>query len=141
MLPQTNVMVREDLRQEFETKLRGLKMVNQPLHFRQTDTGFFAMDFGHPNMHKRPTPLRYEGERLPLADFGLEAVEIEDRSDTTAYHVPEGILVVYDPAAPAAGTERPQVSALSVAPALLRAFGQKPRDYMRSGDELASLVS
>jgi hypothetical protein len=142
MLPQTNVIVREDLREEFEARLGGLKVVNQPMRYRQTDTGFFAMDFGHPNMHKRPTPLRYEGERLPLTEFGLEAVEIEDRSDTTAYHVPEGILVVYDPATPApAGSERDRVSALSVAPALLRAFGQKPRDYMRSGDELASLVS
>jgi len=141
MLPQTNVMVREDLREEFAGKLRGLKVVNQPLHFRQTDTGFFAMDFGHPNMHKRPTPLRYEGKRLPLAELGLEAVEIEDRSDTTAYHVPEGILVAYDPQAPVASPQRERVSALSVAPALLRAFGQKPRDYMRSGDELSALLS
>jgi hypothetical protein len=141
MLPQTNVMVREDLREEFDSKLRGLKVVNQPLRFRQTENGFFAMDFGHPNMHKRPTPLRYEGERLSLAEFGLEAVEIEDRSDTTAYHVPEGILVAYDPKMPATSSERARVSALSVAPALLRGFGQKPRDYMRSGDELAELLS
>jgi hypothetical protein len=141
MLPQTNVMVREDLREEFERRLRGLKVVKEPLRFRQTESGFFAMDFGHPNLHKRPTPLRYEGERLPLAEFGMEAVEIEDRSDTTAYHVPEGILVVYDPKAPAADARRDRVSALSVAPALLRGFGQKPRDYMRSGDELAALLS
>jgi len=141
MLPQTNVMVREDLRAEFENKLRGLKVVNHPLSFRQTEAGFFAMDFGHGNLHQRPTPLRYEGRRLPLAEFGLEAVEIEDRSDTTAYHVPEGILVAYDPQAPATSSTRERVSALSVAPALLRGFGQKPRDYMRSGDELAALLS
>ena len=141
MLPQTNVMVREDLREEFENKLRELKVVNQPLGFRQTDAGFFAMDFGQPNLHRRPTPIRYGGERLPLAEFGMEAVEIEDRSDTTAYHVPEGILVAYDPKNPVTSPARDRVSALSVAPALLRAFGQKPRDYMRSGDELAALLS
>ncbi len=141
MLPQTNVMVREDLRQDFEHKLRGLKMVSDPIHFRQSESGFFAMDFGQPNMHKRPTPLRYQGRRLPLAEFGLEAVEIEDRSGTTAYHVPEGIFFAYDPRSTAPVQDRDRVSALAVAPALLRTFGVRPRDYMRSGDELTAVLS
>ncbi len=97
------------------------------------------MDFGHPNMHKRPTPVRYEGRRHALADFGLEAVEIEDRSDTTAYHVPEGVLIVYDPSATTSGS-RERVSALSVAPALLRAFGLRPLDHMESRDELPAVL-
>lgn len=139
MLPQTNVMVAEGLSERFESQLRGLRMVDQPIHFRQSATGFFSMDFGHPNMHKRPTPLRYEGRRHALADFGLEAVEIEDRSDTTAYHVPEGVLIVYDPSATTSG-ERERVSALSVAPALLRTFGLRPLDHMESGDELQAVL-
>ena len=71
--------------------------MDKPLTYRRSDGGFFALDFGHPNMHERPTPVSTTAERHPLAAFGLKAVEIEDRSGTTAYHVPEGILTVYDP--------------------------------------------
>jgi hypothetical protein len=97
------------------------------LRFRHIDAGFFAMDFGHANLHKRATPVRYEGKRLPLADFGMKAVKFEGRSRTTAHHVPEGIPVVYHPNVPATGLHRDRVSALSVAPALLRACSDTSR--------------
>jgi hypothetical protein len=92
------------------------------------------MDFGHPNLHDRPTPVRYQGERHQLAGFGLKAVEIEDRSGTTAYHVPEGVLFVYDPRRDVSPAElaagRPRISTLEIAPALLEAFGVPRPDYM-----------
>ena len=141
MLPQTNVTVSDDaLAATFERQLSELKLVDEPLTYRRGDGGFFALDFGHPNMHERPTPVRYKGERHTLAAFGLKAVEIEDRSGTTAYHVPEGLLFIYDPqlhAPPAtshlsaeAAARRPQISTLEIAPALLNAFGVPGREYM-----------
>jgi hypothetical protein len=144
MLPQTNVTVRDALAPTFEQHLSELGLVDKPLSYRRGDGGFFAMDFGHANMHQRPTPVRYRGERYPLAAFGLAAVEIEDRSGTTAYHVPEGLLFVYDPqydgrlAASSASTEasadRPQISTLAIAPALLKVFGVPRPEYMGPPD-------
>ena len=114
--------------------------MDKPLTYRRGDGGFFALDFGQANMHERPTPVRYQAERHTLAAFGLKAVEIEDRSGTTAYHVPEGLLFIYDPqrhAPPAtsqrsagAAARRPQISTLEIAPALLKAFGVPRREYM-----------
>ena len=68
------------------------------------------------------------GEPRPLASLGLETVEIEDRSGTTAYHVPEGVLAVYDPTLPPpANTTRPEVSVLEVAPPSSRPWASTPR--------------
>jgi hypothetical protein len=140
MLPQTNVTVIDALAGSFERRLSELRLVDKPLTYRRGDGGFFAMDFGHANMHSRPTPVRYQGERHALAAFGMKAVEIEDRSGTTAYHVPEGVLFIYDPQRSAelatsrtvAGTAagRPQISTLEIAPALLHAFGVPRPEYM-----------
>ena len=133
MLPQTNVTVREALADTFERRLADVRLVDRPLQFRRGDAGFFSLDLGHPDMHTRPTPVRYAGGRHSLAAFGMKAVEIEDRSDTTAYHVPEGLLFVYDPQRPLAGSSpasRPEVSTLEIAPALLTTFGAPRPDYM-----------
>ena len=113
MLPQTNVMVREDLSDEFETKLSGLTLDDRAIPYRKTEGGFFAMNFGQHNLHSRPAPVHYEGERRQLAEFGMQAVEIEDKSHTTAHHVPEGTLFVYDPKIAEATPERTRVSALT----------------------------
>ena len=77
----------------------------------------------------------------PLASLGLETVEIEDRSGTTAYHVPEGILAVYDPTRPPpANSTRPEVSVLEVAPTLLQTLGVGPPSYMTRPRLLADLL-
>jgi arylsulfatase A-like enzyme len=81
------------------------------------------------------------GEPRPLASLGLETVEIEDRSGTTAYHVPEGILAVYDPTRPPpANTTRAEVSVLEVAPTLLQTLGVDPPSYMTRPKLLADLL-
>ena len=81
------------------------------------------------------------GEARPIASLGLETVEIEDRSDTTAYHVPEGILAVYDPASPPPDNRsRPEVSVLEVAPTLLKILGVEPPAYMARPKMLAELL-
>ena len=77
-----------------------------------------------------------------MATLGLETVEIEDRSGTTAYHVPEGILAIYDPARPpAAAAGRPEVSVLEVAPTILQTLGVDPPAYMTRPKVLAELAA
>ena len=116
-------------------------MGGQPLHFKRSDNGFFSLDFGQPNLHDRPDAVTIAGEARPIASLGLEIVEIEDRSGTTAYHVPEGILAVYDPARrPAVNGARPEVSVLEVAPTLLQTLGVERPAYMARPKMLAELL-
>lgn len=116
-------------------------MGGQPLLVKRSDDGFFSLEFGQTNLHDRVDAVTIAGEARPIASLGLEAVEIEDRSGTTAYHVPEGILAVYDPARlPAVNGARPEVSVLEVAPALLRTLGVEPPTYMAQPCMLADLL-
>ena len=55
------------------------------------------MDWGQSNLHDIADVAAVSGEPRTREGLGLKTVEIEDRSGTTAYHVPEGILAVYDP--------------------------------------------
>jgi hypothetical protein len=121
--------------------LGTVRVGGQPLTFKRSDNGFFSLDFGQPNLHDQPDAVAIAGEPGPLASLGLETVEIEDRSGTTAYHVPEGILAVYDPTRPPpANSTRPEVSVLEVAPTLLQTLGVGPPSYMTRPRLLADLL-
>ena len=141
MLPQFNLVVEAEYVEPFRDALRTVRVGGQPLHFKRSDNGFFSLDFGQPNLHDRPDAVTIAGEARSIASLGLEIVEIEDRSGTTAYHVPEGILAVYDPARPpAVHGSRPEVSVLEVAPTLLQTLGVEPPAYMARPTMLAELL-
>lgn len=141
MLPQCNVTVDEEFREDFEAGLKKLKIGGRRVRYKRTDTGFFSMDFGQNNLHDKPRAVVFAGKPRKLASMGLEAVEIEDRSDTTAYHVPEGVLAIYDPTDTSAkGPDRPEISVLAVAPALLKNFGVQPPSYMEPEVALSHAV-
>ena len=87
------------------------------------DDGFFSMEWGQPNLHDQPDAVRWPGGPRACR-LGLRSVEIEERSDTTAYHVPEACLAIYDPRMVALKPGvAADVSVLEVAPAILPAFG------------------
>lgn len=141
MLPQFNLVVEDEYVDTFRDALRTVEVGGAPLVFKRSAGGFFSLDFGQPNLHDRADAVRIAGAPRPLAAVGIEAVEIEDRSGTTAYHVPEGVLAVYDPRRPAPESDdRPEVSVLEVAPAILEVFGVTPPPHMVRPDVLAGLL-
>ena len=141
MLPQRNVHVEDRYADDFEAGLGRVTIGGGPLTYKR-DGGFFSIDFGQANLHDRPDAVTLAGQVTPIAELGLEIVEIEDRSDTTAYHIPEGILSVYDPTDRAAKPAvRPEVSVLAITPALLENFGVPVRDYMQPSGDLAGVFA
>ena len=141
MLSQFNLVVEAAYADAFHAALDTVRVGGQPLTFKRSDNGFFSLDFGQPNLHDRPDAVTIAGQARPIASLGLEIVEIEDRSGTTAYHVPEGVLAVYDPARPpAVNGSRPEVSVLEVAPTLLQTLGVEPPAYMARPKMLAELL-
>ncbi|MGH3508317.1 MAG: hypothetical protein ACRDO2_14055 [Nocardioidaceae bacterium] len=142
MLPQCNVTVERDFVATFESGLERLRVGGAPVPYKRADHGFYSMDFGQNNLHDQPGAVTIDGREVDMRTAGLEAVEIEDRSDTTAYHVPEGILMIYDPTRfVTAGDGRPEVSVLRIAPALLENYGVPRPDYMEPGHDLAEMMT
>jgi len=138
MVPQCNLRVAPDHAAAVESALSTVTVAGEPLRFRAAADGFFSMDWGQPNLHDRPDAVRLAGAIRSPADLGLQAVEIEERSDTTAYHIPEGVLAIYDPqeVAPEPGVRR-DVSVLEVAPAILQTFGVTVPGHMQEPGVLA----
>jgi hypothetical protein len=138
MRPQRNVCVDPDYADSFERALRRVTVAGAPLAFRRADNGFFSMEWGHANLHDRPDAVRIDGRSRVPGSLGLKTVEIEERSDTTAYHVPEGILAIYNPQERAQSTARPEVSVLEIAPTILTALGVSAPNYMVEPTRLAA---
>jgi hypothetical protein len=137
MLPQVNVQVTREKVAAFEARLRQVRVGEQALGFR-SGRGIHSLDFGHGNL-SNATPIRVSDFVGTFADFGLVNVEIQEKSGTNAYHIPQGTLIVFDGRrgngevmsdGDARRSIRPEVSVLEIAPALLRNFGVEVPDYM-----------
>jgi len=101
---------------------------------------FVMFSLGHKNLTGVDTVQ--VGERvLPFEALGLSNTPIEDTSGTSAYHIPEGCLVIYDPQDRAPKSGRAEISTCELAPTLPRALrraaarlhAQASRAGMRSG--------
>lgn len=136
MLPQVNVQISSEKVHLLEEALLALRIGEQPVSYR-IGRGVCSVDFGHSNLPAR-TPVRQGDFVGEFADFGLTNVEIQEKSGTNAYHVPQGCLILFDARgssvsvhpARAENANRPEVSVLELAPALLRNFGIRAPEYM-----------
>jgi hypothetical protein len=135
MLPQINIAIPQvSLRDGFRAKLESLSVAGERVRYRAEEGGFFSVDFGHQNVDLPGGTVDLGGRRVPIAELGMSNVTIEDKCGANAYHIPEGILLIYDPAdrSPKAHLGRTRLSTLDLAPALLENFGVPVPGYMRS---------
>jgi hypothetical protein len=132
MLPDFNFWIAPTKRDAFQSSLDQLRVVGKRVNYKADGDGFFNVCLGHPNLYKQP-PVAQLGDRaIDFKDIGLDNVEIEDRSGSSAYHIPQGCLVVYDPAR-LQTTSRPRISTVEIAPALLNNFSVPVPSYMKPG--------
>jgi len=135
MLPQFNVQVSGNAAAGFKRQLERLSVNGEQISFVREGDGFFSITMGHTNI---PHPvLSFDNANIPLEELGIANVEITDKSGTTAYHIPEGALLIYDPSMPQTA-EITRISTLDVSPYLLTNFGQRVPNYM--GGRAYSLV-
>lgn len=133
MLPQWNVFVRPHKVAAFRDALNTVRIDGNPLGFREAQGGFFSLDFGHPNLYEKTGDVvRVAGRSVSPDEVGLKNVEIEDKSNATAYHIPQGSLLVYDAdhRDPKQNGRRPQVSTREIAPTILHNYSVATPPYM-----------
>lgn len=132
MLPQWSVLVRPAKEEQFESALQALTIDGRPVSFRRAAGGFFSVDFGHPNLHHRTDAIQFKGRTMGPDDLGLQHMEIQDKSGTCAYHIPQGTLLVYDADRPNPhqSGHRPQISTVDIAPTILHNYSVPVPQYM-----------
>ena len=140
MLPQWNLFVSPGGETRFREAMGKLQVDGKPVNFRERERGFFSIDMGHKNLYKGPQTAVFDGQPIAFADLGLHNVEIEDKSDANAYHIPQGCLIIYDPKNAAPKPVRPDISTLELAPAILKNFAVRIPEYMSAPNTLAAAV-
>ena len=133
MVPQFNVQISAGKRQEFEEKLGTLRINDHQIYCRQKTEGFYSIEIGFPNLEESKIKIELMGQFIPLEHSGMENVKIQDRCGATAYHIPQGSLLIYAPAKNWNGNEVATVSTADIAPSILRNFNIPVPGYMHKG--------
>jgi hypothetical protein len=129
MAPDVSVLVRQEKVPAFRALLGQLFIDGKPIEWHERSDGFFSLSLGHPNLP--PTAqATLGGKAMTMRDLGLDNYKIEDSSNSNAYHIPQGALILYDPREPATKTARVSLSSREIAPAILETFGLLPPPYM-----------
>lgn len=123
MDPHVNVRVDAPAELErFRTLLGSLTVGGRPIVWHEEGGGFVSLEFGQAD--DAIGEIRVGGVVHAPAELGFEVVEIEDEVASTGYHIPEGLLAVFDPTGRRALDQaRTEVASTAVAPLLLETLG------------------
>ena len=138
MAPDVNVRIAAEYAAKFGDALNHLTIAGKPLEHFEDRGGFFRIRLGQQDAADSAACVVLFGQEVPIQDLGMSHVEIEDGADCTAYHVPRGALLVYDPLEQSGTKERTGVSTLDLAPHILRHFGVRVPDYMSTSRLIAT---
>ncbi|HKX91939.1 MAG TPA: hypothetical protein VJM15_05880 [Sphingomicrobium sp.] len=111
----------------------------RPIFNRRLDSTSVEFMVGHADLNEEELVVTIGNRSLGLAEAGLANVTIDDEVGAAAYHVPEGMLLAYDPRSDQGGAAAPDiVSTTRIAPTLLALQGVERPAYMeRPLEELA----
>lgn len=128
MLPQFNFSIADDKAAEFESDLSTLRVNGAPVIYRKLPANGFSIDLGHENL--KHTEISIQDKSVSLDQIGMQNVVIEDKSSSTAYHIPEGHLFVYHPSFSGSDTSATQLPTTEIASMILKNFAVERPSYM-----------
>ena len=131
MLPQFNCIVAPARVEAVRRAVKTLRIDGEQVLVLEKSDGFFCFTFGHVNMQGESHHAELDGRVRKFEELGLKNVEIDDKSGTCAYHIPQGCLFVYDPTDVSPKAARPTITTLDIAPAILNNFALKIPSYMK----------
>jgi hypothetical protein len=137
MLPRVIIAMKNGNAPAFARKLGHVQIAGRgPLPWRQLAHDVFRI---HPGalQNVRDAFCVIDGQHVPFAELGFQNVEIEDSAGQSAYHVPQGALLIYDPydsGSEATTRRRQKIPTTAVAPMLLADLGVPVPSHMRAAD-------
>jgi hypothetical protein len=134
MLPRYTLRIAPHKVKPLRDSLARLVIKGRPVRFEEAAHGFFMIHLGHPDLQDDGAQLG--GRYVPFGQMGLGHVPIDDAIGSTAYHIPQGCLFIYDPAGAETPAGWPQVSTLEIAPTILKNFSVRAPSYMRPALQL-----
>ena len=111
--------------------LQSIRVDGRPIRVVALPEATVAFSFGQRNLDDKTLRVELSGQPCPLEHLGLRNTMKQDEADVDAYHVPEGVAMIYDDRGPRADKTRPRISTLDLAPSMLASLGVTPPSYMR----------
>ena len=132
MVPEYNFVVKGARAESFRDKLKSIVIDGSGVDWRHSAGDFFSISLGHENLHEKQQFVLLDAREVSLETLGLENVRIDDKSNSNAYHIPTGSLLIHDPRSVRRRNQdsRPQISTREIAPAILKNYGVSAPDYM-----------
>lgn len=111
--------------------LTSLKIAGEPVQHRRLDARSIEFVLGSSNVRNDHFTIAIGNRAITPEAMGLANVPIEDEVGAAAYHVPEGMLLAYDPLGEVRqGTASQPVLTTRIAPTLLDLLGVDIPPYM-----------
>jgi hypothetical protein len=129
MVPMYMVFIDGDVIDLARQNLSKLHINNAPIDFLDLGNNIFQIFFQLENPDETQLNISLNGQTKSLDEMGLAITVIEDESGSYAYHIPEGILLIFDPNQSRA-EDRGVIPTTAIAPAMLANFNVQPPAYM-----------
>ena len=126
----------EDSAARFMEAIATLRIAGQRVRSRRLDERSVEFILGQSNLADSELTLLLGNRAIEPDEMGIANVPIEDEVGAAAYHVPEGMLLVYDPRGTPARASRSPVQTTQIAPTLLALQGVAPAGYMEKPIDL-----
>lgn len=114
----------------FAEALETVRIDGQGVRVRVLPDATVGCSFGQRNVDEATVRVEIEGRPCTLEHLGLCNTGKQDEADSNAYHVPEGIALMFDGEGGRPPGERRKLSTVDIAPSLLAALGIEPPSYM-----------
>lgn len=124
---------------EFLDSVATLKIAGLGIKYQRLDDRGVEFVMGQPNIPDEDLTVTIGNCTLTPAEAGIANVRIDDEVGAAAYHVPEGMLLVYDPRRDGRGSVGGgPIPTTRIAPTLLALQGVDPPSYM--GQPIEDLI-
>jgi hypothetical protein len=128
MVPQFNFVVGENYIQKFEDNLKRLTINSEAVSYRKKGANYFSVDLIFLNL--QTINISVGNTYFSIEDSGLQNMTIDDKSSSTAYHIPEGHLFSYHPKNATSDFLEEQLPTCDIVPIIMNNYGIKRKDYM-----------
>lgn len=123
--------VEEPFRERFRTAMASFTVNDRHVTMKERQQGRFEVILGHPNLDTASLALAVGGRPVAAQEIGIANVEIQDAAGSTGWHVPDGILLVFDPTRNLSQfASRDRVKTTDVTAAIVQHFGLEVPAYM-----------
>jgi hypothetical protein len=111
-------------------QLKLMTINGERLIFQEHENNVFMIKLGQCNLDDDTIDVRLGDEQVNCREIGMVNTSIEDETGSYAYHIPEGLMFVYNPKDPNATQAKTTLPTTEIAPMILRNFGIDVPAYM-----------